>query len=125
MRGEQKPGYLCGEMQSLVISQPIWSRYEWVIHTHADVFPTPELFSSLRAKLFGQSQTMSTSGSDGVSGIATRQNNRKRAPDVYVDRFPPRCAQACALFDGVDGVPNRTHASCGAQRVSSHLHLGA
>ena len=88
MRGEQKPGYLCGEMQSLVISQPIWSRYEWVIHTHADVFPTPELFSSLRAKLFGQSQTMSTSGSDGVSGIATRQNNRKRAPDVYVDRFP-------------------------------------
>ena len=84
-RKEKKPGYLCGEMASLAYAAPIWSRYAWVLHSHADVFPTPEFFAFLADKL-------------------TDEESERRQVDMYVDRFPggvrrkPRLAMEYVVF---------------------------
>ena len=74
-RFQKAPGYLCGEMSSLAATMPVWSRYEWVLHTHADVYPTPELFARLAAKL-------------SQDGSGSREPSKKRSADLYLDRFP-------------------------------------
>lgn len=51
MRHERSPGYLCGEMGSLVGAAPVWSQYTWVLYSNPDVVVTPELFARLSTKL--------------------------------------------------------------------------
>lgn len=68
-RGENNPGYLCGETASLVQAAPVWSRYEWVLYSNPDVVVTPELFANLAARI-------------------DKEDTKTTPVDLIVDRFP-------------------------------------
>ena len=67
-RVENAPGYLCGELASLVQAAPIWSHYAWVVYSNPDVVVTPELWSMLATRL-------------------VEEEGKPKPPDFLLDRF--------------------------------------